>query len=157
MHCECTESTLVVHSRCMVGAADSPLTYRHEQQPPGHSAPHSFTTRIDEPDHRFDVGVNLVEPVAHLANSAKPSLYLRKPVFDRGQPSRNVVVGTAHRLADMRDTLALQDRDEVLRVPPGLWTVLGACARSAGAALSCGKAHRPSLSRPASAQSTRSD
>ena len=45
----------------------------------------------------------------------EPCLYLRKTIFDRGQSSGNVVIGTAHRFADLWDTLALQYRNQMLR------------------------------------------
>src|SRR2546423_4579025 len=85
---------------------------------PQHLAPHCFPARIGEPDHLFDGGLYLVEPVAQLANSAELGLDLREAILDRGQSSRNVVVGTAHRFADVGDTLAFQDRGEVAGMPP---------------------------------------
>jgi hypothetical protein len=85
---------------------------------PEHSSPHYFLARIHEPYHRFDIGIYFVDPVAQLAYIAKPCLYLCEAILDRGQPSRNVVIGPTHRLADIRGTLALQYRGQVLRVPP---------------------------------------
>ncbi|HET9256591.1 MAG TPA: hypothetical protein VFO16_15525 [Pseudonocardiaceae bacterium] len=85
---------------------------------PEHSSPHYFLTRIHEPHHRFDTGFYFADSVAQLANVAEPCLYPCEAILDRGQPSRNVVIGTAHRLADTWDALALQYRGQVLRVPP---------------------------------------
>src|SRR5947209_1673270 len=77
---------------------------------PEHLAPHSFLVRVYESDHSFDVGVYLLEAVAQFVNNAEPCLYLRKAIFNRGQSSRDVVIGTAHRFTDIWDTLTLQYR-----------------------------------------------
>jgi hypothetical protein len=64
------------------------------------STPHSFTARVNEPDHRFDVGVDLIEPILNC-----------------DQSSENVVIRTTHRFAKIRGALTLQYRNQVPRVP----------------------------------------